>query len=599
MNVNALASIEQQRPATVVSESWKRCLNEYRLDPEKVRAPDVVSSYELKQQLAPHEEFLASSQQEIEQLFRRLVDNDYIVSVASSEGLKLFLRCDHLFLGDMSSFGVLPGSIWREDTQGTNGIGTALRVGKAVSINGDDHFGVHNKLLSCHAVPIFGRGRTIEAVLNVTCVHSESDRTARLVQDILGSSALRVESRYFARRNEDHRILRVSADRDFANLESEVRLAIDDSGEIVDVSSNAIALVGSEQFETILGSHVEDVFDLPAGWERTDATSRVSSPLDSSIAYLSHLTPKRNPTSTRRSTGTTAQSSFPSVVYARSGLETSPVREELEIENSELLLHFKKTEQLFRAGLPVSLVGESGTGKTSLARSLAETAVANVLTLNCANLGQRSGDLDGQEFRNFPENTVLVLEGLSDLSDHAQATLVAFLADESWMQRRRISLISTASKSVSELMQKGFLREDLGFRLDGALLECPPLRAYANLEAQIVSTFRRVHGRTVSFQREASVLLNTYHWPGNLRELERVARHAAVLSDGPSVRLNHLPEALVSKLARENMTAKTQAQASRIEAALEHHRGNVSETAKYLGISRSTLYRKIQIRDVR
>lgn len=67
------------------------------------------------------------------------------------------------------------------------------------------------------------------------------------------------------------------------------------------------------------------------------------------------------------------------------------------------------------------------------------------------------------------------------------------------------------------------------------------------------------------------------------------------LADGPSVRLSHLPAEIVEQIARKDLTARSQSEAARIEAALRHNGGNVSLTARYLGVSRATLYRKIQI----
>jgi transcriptional regulator of acetoin/glycerol metabolism len=71
------------------------------------------------------------------------------------------------------------------------------------------------------------------------------------------------------------------------------------------------------------------------------------------------------------------------------------------------------------------------------------------------------------------------------------------------------------------------------------------------------------------------------------------------LADGKSIGLTHLPANIVSEIARKDLVARSQAEASRIEAALRFNGGNVSLTAKHLGLSRATLYRKIQIEKVR
>jgi transcriptional regulator of acetoin/glycerol metabolism len=103
----------------------------------------------------------------------------------------------------------------------------------------------------------------------------------------------------------------------------------------------------------------------------------------------------------------------------------------------------------------------------------------------------------------------------------------------------------------------------------------------------------------VVLDEKARLVLANYHWPGNLRELRYALRHAAALADGNSIELDHLPTNIVSEIARKDLTARSQAEVSRIEAALRYNGGNVSRTAKHLGVSRATLYRKIQIQKTR
>ena len=81
--------------------------------------------------------------------------------------------------------------------------------------------------------------------------------------------------------------------------------------------------------------------------------------------------------------------------------------------------------------------------------------------------------------------------------------------------------------------------------------------------------------------------------------MRNTLRHAVALADGKQVGLEHLPENIVDKIARKDLTARSQSEASKIEAALRYNRGNVSLTARYLGVSRATLYRKIQIQKAR
>jgi sigma-54 dependent transcriptional regulator, acetoin dehydrogenase operon transcriptional activator AcoR len=102
-----------------------------------------------------------------------------------------------------------------------------------------------------------------------------------------------------------------------------------------------------------------------------------------------------------------------------------------------------------------------------------------------------------------------------------------------------------------------------------------------------------------ALDEKARLVLANYHWPGNIRELLHTLRHAIALVEGKVIGLDHLPADIVSEFSRKDLTARSHAEASRIEAALRFNGGNVTTTARHLGVSRATLYRKIQIQSMR
>lgn len=569
-----------------VRESWQRCLDEYRLDPDRVPRSELVTSRELRQQTEPYEDLMAVSQREIESLFRRLVDNDYIVSIAAPDGLKLSLRCDQHFLGEMTNFGVLPGSVWREECQGTNGIGTALRMGRAISINGSDHFSIHNKALSCHAAPVFGQDGAIDAMLNVTCAHDEDARTARLVLDLLRRAAARIEQRYFTRRNSHLRLLRLSSGvgDDLADLGAQI--ALDSDGRVRAVTSGYLEYLGLGQHAGIIGQRLDGLIDLPPNWDDPARSLPVVNAAGAGSVILSHVqtAPARMPR--------------PVVPSAFSGsVVQSPDR--FHCYDSGLMVALEKAEKLFRARVPILITGDTGTGKSLIAHHLAGIVSAQVWKITCGELGSEgpipiwSGS-DGSAYAQ-----VILLESLGDLSPRAQARILALIGDDGELKRRGIYIIGTSTETPDEMVRKGTLREDIAFRVAGTLLSCPRLRAYGDLDAQIYASFQKGFGAPVTFTPDVAAVLKNHHWPGNLRELDQVVQVARTLSEGNLVRLEHLPEHLIKTLVRENMTARSQSESVRIEAALKYHGGNVTETARYLGMSRSTLYRKVAIDIVR
>ena len=147
------------------------------------------------------------------------------------------------------------------------------------------------------------------------------------------------------------------------------------------------------------------------------------------------------------------------------------------------------------------------------------------------------------------------------------------------------------------------MRADLANRLKGGQIGLPPLRVVPDLEATILDLFqfeRESLGKPhLELDADTRLVLLHYHWPGNMRELRNSLRHAVALADGKQIGLEHLPDNIVEEITRKDLTTRSKSEASKIEAALRYNGGNVSLTARYLGVSRATLYRKVQIKRAR
>ena len=190
-----------------------------------------------------YDELLAIASPEVDRLFERLVDNEFLVSFASPQGAFLLFRCGHKYLSDMTKCGVLPGSMWSEEQQGTNGVGTCLALGKGVIIAGKQHYGTAIRSLTCITAPVRNSG-AIQGVLNLTTARSDDARTNRLLQDIVTRAARRVESRYFSHMHRHSILIHLSQAAASGDLAEEGRLALDSAGQIIAVSPHVATLTG-------------------------------------------------------------------------------------------------------------------------------------------------------------------------------------------------------------------------------------------------------------------------------------------------------------------------------------------------------------------
>lgn len=586
----------EARLPDLVEQSWKRCLADYNLLPDAVPRAAVLSQSEIRLQTEQREEFMRVAEPEIERLFRQLVDSEYLVSLASPEGAMVLFRCDYQYLGELAGSGVIPGSVWTEDQQGTNGVGTCLRVGKPVTIAGTQHYGSAIQRLTCLTAPVLGRNGAIESVINVTTARYADARVNRMVQKIVERSARRIENGYFGRLNRRNLMLRILDNGDTADIAEEGRLALDENGRILDGSSFATRLLGLSVGQ-LVGQPAEELFEMNLALSdiRPDEPITLTHRGRTLKAVLS--LPEARPRAPR---------SLGVAQVAAPALRTIDLADEELRINPFLSQVMDRARRLLSAGLPLVVTGESGVGKTAFAKAMARScfgAESEIVLIDCALL-ETQGDLSAVFQRRLAgQKSCLLVDRIDEMDVGRQTALLALLESDRQSGANGIGVIVISTLDLEQLVTEKRLRFDLMHRLNGGQIVLPPLRSVPDLEATIQDLLRierdALGKPQVELDADTLLVLTHYHWPGNLRELRNTLRHAAALADGKLIGLEHLPENTMAKIAGKDLTARSQSEASKIEAALRYNGGNVSLTARYLNVSRATLYRKIQIQKAR
>ncbi|NBZ89590.1 sigma-54-dependent Fis family transcriptional regulator [Stagnihabitans tardus] len=579
---------DEARLPDLVEQSWKRCLTDYNLLPDAVPRASVLSHSEIRLRMEEREEFMRIAEPEVERLFRQLVDSEYLVSLATTEGAMVLFRCDYQYLGELAGSGVIPGSVWSEDQQGTNGVGTCLRVGKPVIIAGTQHYGAAIMRLTCLTAPVLGRGGAIESVINVTTARHADARVNRMVQNIVTRSARRIENGYFGRLNRRNLMLRIVDDGAITDLADEGRLALDDHGRILDGASFTSQLLG-QSLDDLAGQSAEELFEM----DRALSEIRPDTPISLTYRGRSLQAVLSLPEAPRRV--------LPRVVAATR--RPAPLAEEALRINPILSQALDRARRLLSVGLPVVVTGETGVGKTAFAKAVAQVDPLDIVYIDCA-APDRRAELDLLIQRlHVGQKSCLVVDRIDEMDEPFQTALLAALESDRQSGSNLVGLIGISTKDLDQLVAENRLRPDLMQRLNGGQVTLANLRSVPDLEATIQDLFameREALGKPGAvLDEDALRMLSHYHWPGNLRELRNCLRHAVALAEDRRVGLQHLPETIVAKIAGKDLTARSQSEASKIEAALRYNGGNVSLTARYLGVSRATLYRKIQIQKAR
>ncbi|MFD1344365.1 sigma 54-interacting transcriptional regulator, partial [Litorisediminicola beolgyonensis] len=231
--------------------------------------------------------------------------------------------------------------------------------------------------------------------------------------------------------------------------------------------------------------------------------------------------------------------------------------------------------KLAPTALPLLLTGETGTGKEKLARAIhvCGPEARAFHTLRCATLADLS-DLDEAA------PGTLFLRGVEDLSGTAQAALLALLD-----RRSDLRILASARGDAASLAAT--LRDDLYFRLAGAVLALPPLRLRADFDWLLDRLLRRRSGGEVRLSPSARAELKSRIWPGNIRELEQALDLALTLAEGPVIDLPDLPTGSCAPRPAPDPEAE-------LDAVLAACGWNMAQAARRLGVNRSTVMRRVR-----
>jgi PAS domain S-box-containing protein len=205
----------------------------------------------------------------------------------------------------------------------------------------------------------------------------------------------------------------------------------------------------------------------------------------------------------------------------------------------------------------------------------------------------------------------LFLDEIGDMSPALQVKLLRVLEEKEFVPlggtksvRVDVRVIAASHKDIETLVAAGSFRDDLYYRLNIIKIELPPLRERKEdiplLVEHFLARLRSVKGRHISgVATEVMDLLMNYAFPGNVRELENILEHAYVLSKGPIIEKRDLPREFLTKTGNNTSSASTttlveSAEAQIIRDVLRRNKGCRVSAARELGLSRSTLWRKIR-----
>ena len=198
-HADRVAAQSQSRSATsALAASWRRSMVKHGLDPADHRRPDRLSDRELAERHQAMQGFLTVAAPQLDQLYNLVGLSGCNVLLTDAQGIVLDQRVSDADAAQFRDWGLWQGADWSEAAQGTNGIGTCLAEGRALTIHRDEHFRTRNTAMSCMDAPIWGPDGRLLAALDVSSARADqTERYNRLIAAQVAQTARAIEAVFF------------------------------------------------------------------------------------------------------------------------------------------------------------------------------------------------------------------------------------------------------------------------------------------------------------------------------------------------------------------------------------------------------------------
>ena len=611
-------------PSGVLSEhvvrSWRRSLAAGLLPTGRVADSEHASGNRLGHLLARNHDLLAHSRPVMEYLFEQVRHSESMVILADRRGTLMHTLGDTDFLGKAERVALTPGASWHEQHRGTNAVGTALAEASNIEIHGAEHFLERNGFLTCAASPIMSAGGKLMGILDIS-----GDQRGRHPHTLglVSTAARMIENRLLIAGCRHQIRLHLHAHPEGIGTVAEGVLVLSPDGWIVGANRNGLSLLRL----------------VPPDLGATPISRAIDLNLDELLSR--HKRRPGQPSTVRLHDGTTlfaqVHADLPALSVPSSPDRTVVAAKDplagLDTGDAQWRSATDKARRVAGKPIPLLIQGESGVGKELFARAAHDTGPRRdgpFVAINCAALpenlieaelfGYAPGAFTGSRregnlgrLREAHGGT-LFLDEIGDMPLPMQTRLLRVL------QERQVTplgggksvdvdfaLICATHQNLREAADKGSFRSDLYYRINGLTVHLPALRDRGDFQALTERLLADLNpGCDIHLTPDLLAKLSRHPWPGNLRQYVSVLRTASAMLDPGDgcIDWKHLPDDIAEELAATKkpdqparMNGATQSlralSSAAIQQALEGSRGNISEAARRLGISRQTLYRKM------
>ena len=590
----------------------------------RCREAPLVGEAEVFRRRAQNTDLLTAARPALERSGPLLAGATSMMVLADASGLIVETAGDPRIVNDGKRNHLEIGGRWEECVIGTNAIGTALVEAKPVQICGAEHFCEDVQRWTCAASPI--RHPLDGELLGVVDISGPA--FAFNPQSLALAAALgqEVEASLAQAAKREHEILlRHFVSKQSIWLSDDI-LVVDRRGVVVHATRETLHQVNSSGSEA-LSQELHQIIGtvLPQNWESNcrrrfpNARLEIVKTNDREVGCLIVL---------HRPRGRPIPASF-----ALSHTEASVGFEQILGESMAMREARERAAKLAANKLPILIEGETGVGKELFARAIKGAGPSTAGAFVPMNCGGMARDLFASELLGYAKGAftgadengragkiekadggVLCLDEIGEMPLELQSYLLRVLEDgvvyrvgDHDGRRVDIRILSMTNRDLIAEVEAGRFRRDLYYRIAAARIRVPPLRERGDdlrllAEHFAAAAAARLGRPTPTFNVDALTLLRTYHWPGNVRELRNAIDSMVTLNESGHLGIDDLPPEIVAAsratqqphatpvAALPNSGDLKSAERAAILAQLRECGGNATETARRLGIARSTLY---------
>ncbi len=633
-----------------ILDSWKRSRS-FLVDPYHSKTA-ILPPEDIEKRIRDNQFLIEITRPYMEKLYSVVRGSGFYLLLADKDGYVLDLIGDPEMVERGDKFSKLVvGANRGEPYAGTNAIGTGLVLKKPFQMWGGEHYVEPHKDYSCSSAPIFDTEGNLLGCLNITGRAKETHlHTLGMVMSAVDgiSNELKRKMAYIELEkvsNQRNRIIET--------MNSGLVL-LDRQNQIIQVNSKVLTMlnlknrqvVGENLFDlirfaesdadnSVLLKHEvynKEVNVYPAN--STDPPMKFNMSLDflydsqglqDSIVLRFNETKKINRLASFIS-GYKPNFTFDSIIGTSFATRNM----------------IRQCDKAAGSSSNILILGESGTGKELVAQSIhnaSRYSSGPFVAINCGALpkglveselfGYEAGAFTGANKQGHPgkfelaDGGTLFLDEVGEMPLDVQVTLLRVLETREvvriggkYPKSIDVRIIAATNKDLSKEVEDKSFRSDLYYRLNVLTIKVPPLRERGNdiceLTDYFVKGFSSSKGISYSIDPQVYSILTKYTWPGNIRELENTIERAVNITEDNQILPEHLPESILQSISSPmpSQEAAYAAQATYagapstlnlkstgynlIISSLDQSQGNVKKAAELLGISRRTLYRKME-----